>query len=136
VIAKVLKAKPESSDRQIVTITKVDHKTVGAVRDKLEATGKIPQLTKTVGSDGKARSRHKPTGGAEPTPSTSCRQQEGSEPDAEAEIEPDNRRVAFLLRADQAAQFAKYSGPVDQDVLNGARAGGWAELVTRLEGAQ
>jgi hypothetical protein len=33
----------------------VDHKTVGAARDELEATGEIPQLDRTIGADGKSR---------------------------------------------------------------------------------
>jgi len=32
-----------------------DHKTVGAARAALEATGEIPQLKRTVGADGRAR---------------------------------------------------------------------------------
>jgi hypothetical protein len=54
-IAKVLKAKPEQSNRQVAEQVKVDHKTVGAERKRLEATGEIPQLKKTVGADGKRR---------------------------------------------------------------------------------
>ncbi|MBR1286070.1 hypothetical protein JQ597_28865 [Bradyrhizobium sp. AUGA SZCCT0177] len=54
-IAAVLKAQPAKSNRTIAKQTKANHKTVGAVRDKLEATGEIPQLAKTVGADGKAR---------------------------------------------------------------------------------
>jgi hypothetical protein len=54
-IAKVLKAKPEASNRQIASETKASHVTVGAVRRELESTGQIDQLKKTVGADGKAR---------------------------------------------------------------------------------
>jgi len=54
-IAKVLKAQPEKSNRTIAKQTNVDDKTVAAVRGKLEATAGIPKLTKTVGADGKAR---------------------------------------------------------------------------------
>jgi hypothetical protein len=54
-VAKLIKAAPEKSNRQIAEQAKVDHKTVGAVRDQLSATGEIPQLTKTVGKDGRAR---------------------------------------------------------------------------------
>jgi hypothetical protein len=54
-IEKVLKAKPERSNRQIAKQVKVDDKTVGAVRKKLESTAEIPQLEKTTGADGKAR---------------------------------------------------------------------------------
>jgi hypothetical protein len=54
-IAAVLKAQPEKSNRTIAEQAKADHKTVGAVRDRLVSTGEIPQLDKTVGADGKQR---------------------------------------------------------------------------------
>ena len=54
-IAKILKAKPEASNRKIAKQTKTDHKTVAAVRGDLESTGEIPQLEKTTGADGKQR---------------------------------------------------------------------------------
>jgi len=54
-IAKVLKVKPEVSNRKIAKQTKADHKTVAAVRRDLKSTGEIPQLNKTVGANGKAR---------------------------------------------------------------------------------
>jgi hypothetical protein len=57
VIAEQLKANPEKSNRQIAELAKDDHKKVGRVRDALEATGALPQLSKTVGKDGKARNR-------------------------------------------------------------------------------
>jgi hypothetical protein len=60
-IERLLKAQPQSSDRTIAKQTKVDHKTVGKTRSKLEATGEIPQLKKTVGADGKSRSKPKKT---------------------------------------------------------------------------
>ena len=41
-IAKLIKATPEKSDRAIAKTAKVDHKTVGAVRDNLEARGEVP----------------------------------------------------------------------------------------------
>jgi DNA-binding transcriptional regulator YhcF (GntR family) len=58
-VEKVLKAKPETSDRVIAKQTKVDHKTVGKARTKLESTGEIPQTEKTFGADGKARAKKK-----------------------------------------------------------------------------
>ena len=54
-IAKVLVANPELSNRQLGERVKDDHKKVGRVRSKLEATGAIPQFKKTKGKDGKAR---------------------------------------------------------------------------------
>jgi hypothetical protein len=54
-IAKVLKATPEASNRTIAKQTKASHVTVGAIRTELETTGQIDQLEKTVGKDGKKR---------------------------------------------------------------------------------
>jgi hypothetical protein len=54
-IAKVLKAKPEQSNRQIAKQVKADDKTVAKVRRDMESTAEIPQLEKTVGADGKKR---------------------------------------------------------------------------------
>jgi hypothetical protein len=63
-IAKVLKAQPEKSNREIARQVKDDHHKVGAVRRKLEATGEVSPVEKTTGKDGKARkmptTRHKP----------------------------------------------------------------------------
>jgi ParB-like chromosome segregation protein Spo0J len=56
-IAKLLKATPEKSDRQIAKTVKADHKTVGAVRKAKEATGEISPVDKRVGADGKARKK-------------------------------------------------------------------------------
>jgi hypothetical protein len=54
-IGKLIKADPSKSDRQIGEMIKADHKTVGAVRAKKEATGEISPVEKRVGADGKAR---------------------------------------------------------------------------------
>jgi hypothetical protein len=55
VIAELLKADPAKSDRQLGKIAKADHKTVAAQRDRMEATGEIPQVTERAGADGKTR---------------------------------------------------------------------------------
>jgi ParB-like chromosome segregation protein Spo0J len=62
-IAKLLKATPEKSNRQIAGTVKADHKTVASVRAEKEATGEIPQLVGTIGKDGRERKRStsKPT---------------------------------------------------------------------------
>jgi hypothetical protein len=55
-IGKLLKADPTKSDRAVAEVVKVDHKTVGAKRAALSATGEIPQSdTPRVGADGKTR---------------------------------------------------------------------------------
>jgi hypothetical protein len=51
----MLKASPGASNRQIAQQANADHKTVGKVRQEQEATGEVPQLNKTTGADGKAR---------------------------------------------------------------------------------
>jgi hypothetical protein len=53
--AKVLKAKPDASNRQIAEQVNVSPTTVGAVRRELESTDQIGQLEKTRGKDGRAR---------------------------------------------------------------------------------
>jgi hypothetical protein len=57
IIAKVIKADPNKSDREIGKQVKADHKTVGAVRRAQEATGEVSPVDKRVGADGKARTR-------------------------------------------------------------------------------
>jgi hypothetical protein len=54
-LAELIKADPTQSNRRIAAVAKVDHKTAGAVRTELEATGEIPQLPATTGKDGKKR---------------------------------------------------------------------------------
>jgi hypothetical protein len=56
-IAKLLKAQPKKSNRQIGKMANASHVTVGAVRAEMESTGQIDQLKETTGEDGKARKR-------------------------------------------------------------------------------
>jgi hypothetical protein len=73
-VAKLLKAKPEKSNRQIAKAAKVDDKTVASIRDELEAGAEIPHLKETTGADGKsypakkkpARRKRKPAASARP----------------------------------------------------------------------
>jgi ParB-like chromosome segregation protein Spo0J len=57
-IEEQLKEMPEVSNRQIAEGLGVSHPTVATVRSEMESTGKIYQLERTVGADGKSR----PTG--------------------------------------------------------------------------
>lgn len=60
IIARLLKANPERSDRATAKVAKADHKTVAAVREQVEASGEIPHIepTKRVEASGrKARAR-------------------------------------------------------------------------------
>ncbi len=54
-IADDLRERPDESDRAIAASLGVHHNTVGAVRDGLESTGEISQLSARKGRDGKAR---------------------------------------------------------------------------------
>ncbi len=54
-IERLLTLHPEKSNRQIAEATKSSHVTVGAKRAKMESTGQVDQLKKTVGADGKSR---------------------------------------------------------------------------------
>jgi ParB-like chromosome segregation protein Spo0J len=53
VVAELLKADPAKSDRAIGSMAKVDHKTVAAVRRKVEGSGEIPQTSERKYSDGR-----------------------------------------------------------------------------------
>jgi hypothetical protein len=61
-IAKLIKATPEKSDRQIAETVKVDHKTVGAVRAEQERRGEIPRVETRTDSKGRKQPRRKPRG--------------------------------------------------------------------------
>jgi hypothetical protein len=143
-IDKVLRAKPEESDASIARQTKTSDKTVAKRRRKLESTSEIPKLEKTVGKDGKKRGRPpkrkaglaaprsepepvtpRATGSAETEISIEQRRAEYAALDAEPaevvtgedELEADEYRKAFLLRAADAMAFAVYSGEVDAEVI-------------------
>jgi ParB-like chromosome segregation protein Spo0J len=52
-LASLLKADPTRSDRQIAETVKVDHKTVGAVRQDLQGRGEIPHTETRTDSKGR-----------------------------------------------------------------------------------
>lgn len=60
-IAELLRARPEASNRTIAEQVKVSPTTVGEVRQELEATVQIGQLERTIGKDGKTRPAHRPS---------------------------------------------------------------------------
>jgi hypothetical protein len=112
VIAKVLKAKPEQSNRQIAKQVRADDKTVATVRRELESTAEIPQLENTIGLDGKTRKAKKagaePKGnGVDPEQSAAARKTEYEEPKP-SKIEPptvDGVALAKQFREHIAAAF-------------------------------
>ena len=60
-LAKVLKATPEKSDRQIAETAKTDHKTVASVRAEQEARGEIPHVSTRTDSKGRQQPARKPS---------------------------------------------------------------------------
>jgi hypothetical protein len=60
VIAKLLKATPEKSDRQIANATKASPTTVGAVRAEMEATGDVSKLDTRTDTKGRKQLAKKP----------------------------------------------------------------------------
>jgi ParB-like chromosome segregation protein Spo0J len=58
-IAKVLKDKPQQSNRQVAQQTKTDHKTVCDVRAELEGRGEIPHVEKRADTKGRVQPAHK-----------------------------------------------------------------------------
>ncbi len=68
-IAKLIKATPEKSDRAIAKIAKVDHKTVGAVRGNLEARGEVPHVATRKDAKGRRQPARKPERHKVPTES-------------------------------------------------------------------
>jgi hypothetical protein len=54
-LIRLIARAPEKGDRLIGEEAGVDHKVVGRARKKGEQLGRVPQLAKTIGKDGKAR---------------------------------------------------------------------------------
>jgi DNA-binding transcriptional regulator YhcF (GntR family) len=62
-VAKVLKARPEVSDRQIAEEVKVSHPTVGKVRAELEQHGDVEKLTTSTDTKGRQQPRKRKANG-------------------------------------------------------------------------
>jgi hypothetical protein len=60
-IAKLIKATPEKSDRQIAKTVKADHKTVASVRAEKEGRGEIPHVETRTDSKGRKQPTRKTT---------------------------------------------------------------------------
>jgi hypothetical protein len=114
-IVEAIKANPEKSSRAIAEDVGADRRQVDRARQELGG-----DLSPREGLDGKVY--RLPVRDVE-------------DDDIEADIEPDNRRGAFILRADQARVLAAYSGPTDEEILKFARAAAqaWQELVATLQ---
>src|SRR5262249_50024843 len=58
-ITKLIKAAPEKSDRQIAAAAKVDHKTVGVARARVEGRGEIPHVEERTDTKGRKQPARK-----------------------------------------------------------------------------
>jgi ParB-like chromosome segregation protein Spo0J len=58
-IAELVKAQPEKSDRQIAKTAKVDHKTVAVVRSEIEGRGEIPHVETRTDTKGRKQPARK-----------------------------------------------------------------------------
>jgi hypothetical protein len=70
IIASLLKAKPERSDRETAKIARASPTTVGAVRAGLEKAGGVSKLDTRTGADGVAQPAAKPKVGSKPITET------------------------------------------------------------------
>lgn len=66
-IAELLRAKPEASNREIAGQAKADDHTVATVRQELQAGAEIPHVEVAVGRDGKTYPSHRPAPVMAPT---------------------------------------------------------------------
>ena len=67
VIAKMLKAHPEKSDRQIAEMVKASPTTIGTAGAKMEATGDVSKLDTRTDKRGREQPANKPPPAREPT---------------------------------------------------------------------
>jgi DNA modification methylase/ParB-like chromosome segregation protein Spo0J len=125
IIADELKENPDRSNRWIAKSLGVDHKTVGSVRTPMGATGELPQLGYTLGSDGKYRPATRRAEGLEIDPTRTVSEgRDYLDPDDEEEIllaaaQIRQRRVAVKLKEmldmrqqSRPKQLTKRGGPV------------------------
>jgi hypothetical protein len=126
---RIKKLQPKVSNREIGKVLGIDHKTVAAdVGETSPAKAKKPKEPKPK----------KPSGGenSPPADEPESNVREGIEDRINGE-DPENYRTAFLLRADQAAHFAAYSGPkkYNKSLVPLARkvVEAWTAIIEQLE---
>ena len=117
-IAKLLAAKPDQSDRQTAKLAKVDHKTVATVRKEQEARGEIPHVEARTDTKGRKQPARKKPARRE-----------------DQKIRDQNDRSFFILNCDTAVSVANYEGPIDEQILRSCRnvVKTWGALLKQLE---
>lgn len=94
----------KKTDSAIAKAVGVDHKTVKALRDKLEAVGEIPTCQKRTGADGKQYSATKPTKPTKPKPEKPAPQPAPKSNESTAEQAP-------VLNAPEAVELVAKASP-------------------------
>lgn len=119
--AEAIVANPRMSDRAIAQEIGASPTTVGKARAQLSSSGQLD--SERIGLDGKER--RMPVRRAV---------EDDDEEFSQSELASRNRG-SFMLRAQEAKNFAFYSGKVDQKLVEFARttASAWCELVETLE---
>ncbi len=128
--AKAVAETPGKSDRAIAAELGVGLGTVQRARKKsTDPHESVEPPAKRIGKDGKARKL--------PTKRAPAVIESDDEPGIEDDIDPENYRTAFFIRADQAVRFAAYSGPVNHEIVAAARAAAaaWNKLAQSLDEA-
>jgi ParB-like chromosome segregation protein Spo0J len=137
VIATLLKANPEKSDRAIGRMIKADNKTVASVRAEQEGREEIPHVESRVDSKGRQQPARKAKPARAISPGTSNGSlQSKKRKKADAALEAKNARNIFFLNCDTARELAAtYDGPVDADIVRNCEAvvQAWTKLLGRLK---
>jgi hypothetical protein len=115
-VAKVLKAKPELSNRQIAAMTAFSHPFVGKVRNELERTGDVETVSTSIDTRGRRQPRSREP--VEPEPQSGL---EGGMPDLPST--PARRH----LEPSPSSSECKPK-PQDTEICPGCGGQGWVDL--------
>jgi ParB-like chromosome segregation protein Spo0J len=131
VIAKLLRADPTKSNRQIASQAKADNKTVGVVRREMEATEEIPQLPETVGADGKKRTA-KPKRKVAATPKESGNSESGDEADRDVSF-PFDEATVKPAEPEEGLNDQEIDEQIIAAAIAGRRSLAWESIKDRVE---
>jgi hypothetical protein len=117
---EAIEANPQKSNRAIAAELGLSDDTVGRARREAGVAGAAPEREGRDGKIYRLPVREEP---------------DDDDDDIERDVEPENYRGAFLIRADQAKRFATYSGPVTTEIIEMARqvSAAWGNLATSME---
>jgi hypothetical protein len=137
-IEKLLKAKPEQSDRQIAQQTKTSPTTVGKIRKKSEATGDVSKLDTRTDTKGRKQAAHKSTNN---TPSKRPEILESEPTSTEIAVEPprlrkeDQELESFIAVVCAVCVYSTYPNIKELRIPKGLTAEKATECVGMIEQA-